>query len=236
MSAAFCANRAFPCRFGRWRRLDLASAATNCSCVRFAANPTRLLSWPGTMASDAPNQEAAPTSSSPSSPPSSSPSSSQSSSPSSPTASEPSGPIGRLKHDHIDLDAEERRHRRDKKGSPPVMAIILGLTILTAIVFYVLHVRAVAKETAEAERRAAAAAAAQPPATPPTTPPTTAPAAATAKPPTTGTADKAAPKADKPAADKPAPKSDKPAPKSDKPKKSDDKTKNLPRLPILPEG
>jgi hypothetical protein len=69
-------------------------------------------------------------------------------------ASEPSGPIGRLKHDHIDLDAEERRHRRDKKGSPPVMAIILGLTILTAIVFYVLHVRAVAKETAEAERRA----------------------------------------------------------------------------------
>ena len=229
MSAAFCASRAVPSRFDSWLPLDLASAAANCSCVRFAANPTRLLSWPGTMASDAPNQEAVPTSSSPSSP----------------MASEPSGPIGRLKHDHIDLDAEERRHRRDKKGSPPVMAIILGLTILTAIVFYVLHVRAVAKETAEAERRAAAAAAAaQPPAnapaTAPTTAPTTAPAsaptAATAKPPTTGTADKAAPKADKPAADKPAPKSDKPAPKSDKPKKSDDKTKNLPRLPILPEG
>ena len=165
---------------------------------------------------------------------------------SAPPQNEPSGPVGRLVHDHIDLDAEERRHRRDKQGGQPVMAIILGLTLLTAIIFYVLHVSAVKKE--EARQRAAAAAAEaaareaeKAAATPPATPP--GPAAPTAAPPTI--------KAEAPAAAKPATEAkpthdakpvveSKPAPKADKAarpvKKADDKTKNLPRLPVLPEG
>jgi outer membrane biosynthesis protein TonB len=187
------------------------------------------------MASDAPNQQAAPTSA--------------------PAANEPSGPIGRLSHDHLDVDAEERRHRRDKRGNQPVMAIILGLIVLTAIVFYGFHLRAVAREEAAAKQRAAAqaaeaAASAPSAATPaPTTAPTAAVPAPGAAPPASPTAAK--PAADtKPAAAKPAdtkPADTKPAGepkaapvKADKParpaKKTDEKTKNLPRLPILPEG
>lgn len=170
-----------------------------------------------------------------------------------PSAPEPSGPIGRLSHDHLDLDAEERRHRREKRGGQPVMAIILGLTLITAIVFYVLHLRAVAKEEADAKQRAAAAAAAAeaaakeaqkvtpppPPQAPagPATGPATAEKGATpaqAKP----TTDDSKPAEGKPAAAKPA--EAKPAAKTDKParpaKKADDKTKSLPRLPVLPEG
>lgn len=175
------------------------------------------------MATDEPKQDTSPTSETPQKEP----------------ASEPSGPIGRLRHDHLDLDAEERRHHRDKRGGLPVMPIILGLTVLTAIIFYVLHLRAVAKDEAAAKQRAAQAAAAAnvppPPQPPPVSPapapaPPSADAAKAAAPPTPAkTADA------KPAADvKPA------AAKADKPtrpaKKAEDKTKNLPRLPVLPEG
>lgn len=164
-----------------------------------------------------------------------------------PSANEPSGPIGRLSHDHIDLEAEERRHRREKRAGQPVMAIILGLTLLTAVIFYVLHLRAVAKEEAEAKQRALAAAAlaeaaakeaqkaVSPPA--PATAPATAPAATPTPPATTDKG--AAPQPAKPAEAKPA--EAKPATKAEKParpaKKADDsKTKSLPRLPVLPEG
>jgi len=182
------------------------------------------------MASDAPNKQAAPTSA--------------------PTANEPSGPIGRLSHDHLDVDAEERRHRRDKRGNQPVMAIILGLIVLTAIVFYAFHLRAVAKEEAAAKQRAAAQAAAQaaeaaaasaPPPASPASPATPAPTAAAPTPgaaPATDSKPAAAPA--KPTDSKPAGEQKAAPAKADKParpaKKSDDKSKNLPRLPILPEG
>ncbi len=186
-----------------------------------------LLCWPGTMATDEPKQDTSPTSAAPLKEP----------------ASEPSGPIGRLRHDHLDLDAEERRHHRDKRGGLPVMPIILGLTLLTAIIFYVLHLRAVAKDEAAAKQRAAQAAAAAnltPPPPPPASPaappsPPSADATKAAAPPTTAKPADAKPADAKPAADtKPA------AAKTDKPtrpaKKAEDKTKNLPRLPVLPEG
>ena len=177
------------------------------------------------MATDEPKQDTSPTSAAPLKEP----------------ASEPSGPIGRLRHDHLDLDAEERRHHRDKRGGLPVMPIILGLTVLTAIIFYVLHLRAVAKDEAAAKQRAAQAAAAAaanvppPPQAPPVSPapPPAPPSADTAKaaaPPTPAKTADAKPAADvKPAAAK----ADKPARPA---KKAEDKTKNLPRLPVLPEG
>ena len=175
------------------------------------------------MATDEPKQDTSPTSETPQKEP----------------ASEPSGPIGRLRHDHLDLDAEERRHHRDKRGGLPVMPIILGLTVLTAIIFYVLHLRAVAKDEAAAKQRAAQAAAAAnvhpPPQPPPVSPapapaPPSADAAKAAAPPTPAKTADAKPAADvKPAAAK----ADKPARPA---KKAEDKTKNLPRLPVLPEG
>ncbi len=173
-----------------------------------------------------------------------------------PEPSIPAEPSGRLRHDHIDLDAEERRHRRGKQAGLPVMPILVGLIVVTALVFYVLHMRAVAKDEAAAKQRAAEAAAAA--ATPPPAAPQPETKAADAKPADPKAADaKAAdakpadPKAAdakpadaKPADAKPAdakPAAAKPAdakPKSDKPraKKSEDKTKNLPRLSDLPEG
>ena len=166
-----------------------------------------------------------------------------------PEPSIPAEPSGRLRHDHIDLDAEERRHRRGKQAGLPVMPILVGLIVVTALVFYVLHMRAVAKDEAAAKQRAAEAAAATPPPAAPQ-PETKAadakaadPKAADAKPadPKPADAKPADPKAAdaKPADAKPA--AAKPAdakPKSDKPraKKSEDKTKNLPRLSDLPEG
>ncbi len=166
-----------------------------------------------------------------------------------PEPSIPAEPSGRLRHDHIDLDAEERRHRRGKQAGLPVMPILVGLIVVTALVFYVLHMRAVAKDEAAAKQRAAEAAAATPPPAAPQ-PETKAadakaadPKAADAKPADSKAAD--AKPADPKAADaKPAdakPAAAKPAdakPKSDKPraKKSEDKTKNLPRLSDLPEG
>lgn len=177
------------------------------------------------MAIDEPKQDTSPTSETPLKEP----------------ASEPSGPIGRLRHDHLDLDAEERRHHRDQRSGLPVMPIILGLTLLTAIIFYVLHLRAVAKDEAAAKQRAAQAAAAAaanvppPPQAPPVSPapPPAPPSADTAKaaaPPTPAKTADAKPAADtKPAAAK----TDKPARPA---KKAEDKTKNLPRLPVLPEG
>jgi hypothetical protein len=165
-----------------------------------------------------------------------------------PEPSIPAEPSGRLRHDHIDLDAEERRHRRGKQAGLPVMPILVGLIVVTALVFYVLHMRAVAKDEAAAKQRAAEAAAAAAAATPPPAAPQPETKAADAKAadPKAADAKAADPKpADaKPADAKPAdakPAAAKPAdakPKSDKPraKKSEDKTKNLPRLSDLPEG
>ena len=175
-----------------------------------------------------------------------------------PEPSIPAEPSGRLRHDHIDLDAEERRHRRGKQAGLPVMPILVGLIVVTALVFYVLHMRAVAKDEAAAKQRAAEAAAAAAAATPPPAAPQPETKAADAKAadPKAADAKAADPKpadakpadpkaADAKAADaKPAdakPAAAKPAdakPKSDKPraKKSEDKTKNLPRLSDLPEG
>ncbi len=163
-----------------------------------------------------------------------------------PEPSIPAEPSGRLRHDHIDLDAEERRHRRGKQAGLPVMPILVGLIVVTALVFYVLHMRAVAKDEAAAKQRAAeaaAAAATPPPAAPQ---PETKAADAKAADPKPADAKAADPKpADAKAADPKAadakPAAAKPAdakPKSDKPraKKSEDKTKNLPRLSDLPEG
>jgi len=152
-----------------------------------------------------------------------------------PEPSIPAEPSGRLRHDHIDLDAEERRHRRGKQAGLPVMPILVGLIVVTALVFYVLHMRAVAKDEAAAKQRAAeaAAAAAAAAATPPPAAPQPETKAADAKPADPKAAD-AKPADAKPAAAKPADAK----PKSDKPraKKSEDKTKNLPRLSDLPEG
>ena len=159
-----------------------------------------------------------------------------------PEPSIPAEPSGRLRHDHIDLDAEERRHRRGKQAGLPVMPILVGLIVVTALVFYVLHMRAVAKDEAAAKQRAAEAAAAAAATPPPAAPqPETKAADAKAADPKAADAKPADPKAAdaKPADAKPA--AAKPAdakPKSDKPraKKSEDKTKNLPRLSDLPEG
>ena len=73
-----------------------------------------LLCWPGTMATDEPKQDTSPTSAAPLKEP----------------ASEPSGPIGRLRHDHLDLDAEERRHVATLFQWVPVGSLHIDLAFL----------------------------------------------------------------------------------------------------------
>ena len=183
---------------------------------------------------------------------------------SAPTQTEPSGPISRLRHDPGELEALERQ--RHTKKNHPVWFAILGLTALTAAVFYGLHLRAVAVQRAAAERRAAQV----PPGTPtipakdqaeakavgPRSPASTDPQAALPpkvsadlketpkvsgdlKPSTPPTA--SAVTSTKAEAEAPPPaasprKAAKPKDAASHPAKKDDKVKALPRLPVLPEG
>jgi cytoskeletal protein RodZ len=56
---------------------------------------------------------------------------------------EGSGRLGPLNGHGLDLDAEERRQKRDKGGSQVVTIVIVVLVAITAAVFYILHARAV---------------------------------------------------------------------------------------------
>jgi hypothetical protein len=58
-------------------------------------------------------------------------------------ADEKSGRLGPLNPHGLDLDAEERRQKRDKGTSSVVTIVISVLVFLTAAVFYILHARAV---------------------------------------------------------------------------------------------
>jgi serine/threonine-protein kinase len=169
-------------------------------------------------------------------------------------------PSGRLAVPSFDLDAEERRHQRPKSGSPIVSLVIVGLVLVTAAVFYILHSRAVrrAEQTAPAATDASSAPATPPagPTTPGATPPATTPPGTATTPPGTPAAARpgeaarpAADKAPEKAAEKPAPPAEKPAAKSATPpaekpaarpahkKKTDegdDAPRALPKLPTPP--
>ena len=108
---------------------------------------------------------------------------------------EKSGRLGPLDHHGLDLDAEERRQKRDKGGSPVVMIVIAALVLITGAVFYVLHERAVDRSQqpttprpAEPTSGSAAAPAAAPASPPPASPATPPPAAAAGTPPPPATA------------------------------------------------
>lgn len=170
-------------------------------------------------------------------------------------------PALRGAHTDLDLDAEEQRKKAKGGGSGVVMAAIFGLVVLTAIVFYILHARAVDRSADKNELNkpentgvvpapstgaatptpAAATPAVTPPAAGPATPDKTKPA----EKPADKVADKPADKTDKPAekpadkaADKPA--ADKPADKPRKPRpvhkadEEDSAPRALPRLPTPP--
>jgi serine/threonine-protein kinase len=139
---------------------------------------------------------------------------------------EKSGRLGPLTLHGLDIDAEERRQKRDKGGSSVVTLVIAVLVLITGAVFYVLHERAVDHDKQPVARPndsiTAPPTATPPPATPPT-PAATAPATAPATAATTPTAPAAKDtKAEKPAA-KDVAKDDKAAAKDDKPATKDDK-------------
>lgn len=167
-------------------------------------------------------------------------------------------PALRGAHTDLDLDAEEQRKKAKGGGSGVVMAAIFGLVVLTAIVFYILHARAVDRSADKNELNkpentgvvpapstGAAAPATPAAATPAVTPPPAVPATADKTKPAEKPADKSADKAEKPAekpADKAAekPAADKPADKPRKPRpvhkaeEDDGAPRALPRLPTPP--
>ncbi|MFO0576773.1 MAG: protein kinase [Polyangia bacterium] len=172
-----------------------------------------------------------------------------------PAARSAAEPSGRLAVPSFDLDAEERRHQRPKSGSPVVSLVIIGLVLVTAVVFYILHSRAVRRAEQGAPAADASAAPATPPAaptvaTPPVAPTAATPPSAATKPgeaakPTDKAGDKPAAPAAKPAtapdkapdkaADKPAAKpADKPAHKKQKTDEGGEAPRALPKLPTPP--
>lgn len=173
---------------------------------------------------------------------------------------EPSGQLSPLSHEGLDLDAEDHRQkRRGKGGSGALTGIIVGLVLMTAAVFYVLHLRAVEQDKRQAIKLVVpevTAPVTPPPVTPPpVTPPVTPPVAAKTTPPVPPATKPAATADVKPATKPPATPeagavatpstatkpvdSAKPADaavKKPKPKKepTEDAPRPLPRLPVPP--
>ena len=93
------------------------------------------------------------------------------------TTDEKSGRLAPLELNGLDLDAEERRQKRDKGGSPVVTIVIAVLVFITGAVFYVLHARAVDRNQSPTIKPSEATIG-------PSTPPATATTSATAGSPT----------------------------------------------------